>query len=84
MKSSGNENVVNVSPALLAEIREAASEERRTTEELVQEAVERYLKDRRWQRLLTYGEERARSLGLTEADVPRLIEEYRKERRQSQ
>ena len=66
--------------SLLAEVQAAANEEHRTREELLLEAVERYLRDRRWQRLLSYGQERARSLGLTDADVPRLIEEYRQER----
>ena len=66
--------------SLLAEVQAAANEEHRTREELLLEAVERYLRDRRWQRLLFYGQERARSLGLTDADVPRLIEEYRQER----
>jgi len=47
--------------------------------ELLREAVERYLRDRSWQRLLAYGQERARSLGLSDTDVPRLIEEYRQE-----
>ncbi|HEY6253720.1 MAG TPA: ribbon-helix-helix protein, CopG family [Candidatus Angelobacter sp.] len=69
--------------SLLAELQAAADEEQRTSDELVREAVERYLKDRRWQRLLAYGEQQARSLGLTDADVPRLIEEYRQEHRQS-
>jgi hypothetical protein len=49
----------------------------------MREAVELYLKDRRWQRLLAYGEQQARNLGLSETDVPRLIEEYRREHGQS-
>jgi hypothetical protein len=67
---------------LLAQAREAADEEHRTADELVSEAVRRYLKDRQWQRLIAYGHERARQLGLTEKDVPRLIGEYRQEERQ--
>jgi DNA invertase Pin-like site-specific DNA recombinase len=39
-------------------------EERRPAGDLLREAVERYLKNRRWQRLFVYGEERARALGL--------------------
>ena len=76
--------ILQVSSALLAEIHAAAEEEHCSSDELVREAVERYLKDRRWQRLLAYGEQRARSLGLTETDVPRLIEEYRRERHRIQ
>lgn len=66
--------------ALMAEVQAAANEEHRTREDLLLEAVERYLRDRRWHRLLAYGQERARSLGLSETDVPRLIEEYRQQR----
>jgi len=83
MKSSGDNQFVGVPPALFAQIEEAAKAERRTTEELLQEAIERYLKEKRWQHLLAYGEEQARLLGLTDTDVPRLIDEYRKEHRQN-
>jgi metal-responsive CopG/Arc/MetJ family transcriptional regulator len=65
--------------SLLAEIQAAANEEHRSRDEVVREAIERYLRNRRWQRLLAYGEQQARSLGLTDADVPRLIEEHRQE-----
>ena len=83
MKTGDESQSVKMPSSLLAEIQAAADEEHRTRDELVREAVERYLKERRWQRLLAYGEQRARSLGLTDADVPRLIEEYRREHRQS-
>ncbi|MGB7553463.1 MAG: ribbon-helix-helix protein, CopG family [Candidatus Korobacteraceae bacterium] len=65
--------------SLLAEVQAVANEEHRSRDELVREAIVRYLENRRWQRLLAYGEQQARSLGLTDADVPRLIEEYRQE-----
>jgi len=41
------------------------------------EASERYLGSRRWQRIMAYRQECAHEMGLTEADVPRLITEYR-------
>lgn len=69
-------------PSLLAEVQAAADEEHRPSAELVREAIERYLQDRRWQRLVAYGQTRARELGLTEADLPRLIAEARQEHRQ--
>jgi predicted transcriptional regulator len=68
--------------ALMAELQAVADEEQRPAKEIVREALERYLESRRWQRLLLYGEEQARKMGLTESDVPRLIDEYRQERRQ--
>ena len=83
MKPSSDSELVKMPSALLAEIQAIANEEQRTLEELLREAVERYLQDRRWQRLLAYGEQQARALGLTEADVPRLIAEYRQEHQQS-
>ena len=83
MKSSGDNQFVGVPPALFAQIEEAAKAEHRTPEEVLQEAVERYLEDKRWQNLLVYGEQQARLLGLTDTDVPRLIDEYRKEHRQN-
>lgn len=84
MKTGDQSQLVNMPSSLFAEIKAAADEEHRSSDDLVCEAVERYLKERRWQRLLAYGEQQARSPGLTDADVPRLIEEYRRERRQNQ
>jgi predicted transcriptional regulator len=76
------ENLIAIPPALLAEIQQAADEERRPAGEVLREAIERYLENRRWQQLLSYGQQRARELGLTEADIPRLIAESRRERAQ--
>jgi hypothetical protein len=73
-----------VPPGLLAEVQAAAEEEHRAPGELVREAIERYMDDREWKKLLAYGaygRERARTLGLTAADVPRLIAEARQEKR---
>jgi hypothetical protein len=67
---------------LIPEVRATAEEDRRAPDELVGEAVEIYLKNRRWRRLIERGQARARELGLTEADLPRLIAESRQERRQ--
>ena len=49
--------------------------------EVVRDAMERYMEDREWNRLLAYGAERTKALGLTEEDVPRLIAEVRAEKR---
>lgn len=79
MKTTSDTESVKMPSSLLVEVQAAANEEHRSRDEVVREAIERYLRDRRWQRLLAYGEQKARSLGLTDADVPRLIEEYRQE-----
>lgn len=67
---------------LIPEVRATAEEDHRAPNELVGEAVEIYLKNRRWRRLVERGQARARELGLTEADLPRLIAEAWQERRQ--
>jgi hypothetical protein len=67
---------------LIPEVRATAEEDHREPGELVGEALEIYLKNRRWRRLVERGQARARELGLTEADLPRLIAESRQERRQ--
>ena len=81
MKPRAEKNTPAIPPSLLAEIQAAADEEKRTLEELLREAIERYLENRRWQHLVSYSQQRARELGLTEADVPRLIAESRRERK---
>lgn len=78
---SAHNTTLTVAPTLLAQVEAAAHEEHRTPTALVQEAIERYLEDRQWQRLLAFGQAQARAVGLTEADVTRLIAESREEAR---
>lgn len=50
MKNTSHEsNTVQMPPELLAEARQAADEERRATDELVSDAVRRYLRQRKQQ-----------------------------------
>lgn len=49
---------------------------------MLDEAVRKYLDDQKWHSLVARGEQRARDKGLTEEDVPRLIEEVRRENRE--
>jgi predicted transcriptional regulator len=71
------QNNVRLPPELLAKVANAARAENRTPDELLEDAAELYLKNRRWQKLLEFGEQNARDLGLTAEDVPRLIAEAR-------
>lgn len=82
MKPTGENHSFVLPPALLAEVEAAADEEHRPAEDMVREAVTRYMEDREWNKVFTYGESRAKALGLTEKDVPRLIAESRQEKRQ--
>jgi hypothetical protein len=82
MKPTGESNPLAIPPALLAEIQEEADKEQRPASDVLRDAVRRYVREKRWQRTLAYGRERAAALGLTEEDVPRLIAESRQEHRQ--
>ena len=68
-----------LSDAQLAELEKLARGQGRTVNEVVSEAVDRYIKDKQWSTLKQYGRAKSRELGLTEADVPRLIAESRQE-----
>jgi hypothetical protein len=82
--SSESTDTLTLLPALATEVEAAAAEESRPATEILRDAVEHYLRERRWQKLFAYGERRARELGLTEEDVPHLIAEYRWDQRQGQ
>jgi hypothetical protein len=64
---------------LMAEVRKLAQAEERTPDEVVQEAVERYLHSRKLKDIFAYGEERGRRSGIRESDVPSVVEQWRKE-----
>jgi hypothetical protein len=82
MKPTGESNSFVLPPALLAEVEAAADEEHRPALDVLQDAVKRYMREKRWQKIYAYGEARAKELGLTEEDIPRLIAETRNELRQ--
>src|SRR5208337_65862 len=73
------EKNVRLSEGLLAKVANVARAENRTPDELLEDAAELYLKNRRWEKLLEFGENNARNLGLTGEGVPRLIAEARRE-----
>jgi len=80
-KAMGAANNISLPEPLLAEIQIAAQAEHRTVDEVLTDAVKRYVEDRSWTKLLDYGAERAKTLGVKESDVDRLITESRAEQR---
>ena len=66
---------------LLAAVSESARAEGKTTDELIEAATRRYLYQERLDRFVRRNEQRARELGISEGDVPRLIHEHRREQR---
>ncbi len=73
---------VSLTDELYEQASREAQAEGKTADELAQEALTAYLALRRLDRLQEYGQQRADELGLTEADIPRLIAETRRESRQ--
>jgi hypothetical protein len=59
----------------MSAVAEAAQSAGRTPNELIVEATRRYLARQRLDRSVARNEQRARDLGITEADVPRLVKE---------
>jgi len=74
-------NSISLPEDLLAGIKSAAEAEHRSVDDVLADAVQRYLEDRSWTRLLDYGAERAKAVGIEESDIGRLIAESRAERR---
>lgn len=74
-------NNISLPQPLLAEIQSAAEAEHRSVTEVLTDAVKRYVEERSWTKLLDYGAERAKTLGVKESDIDRLIAESRAEQR---
>ena len=76
------QNNIHVPDELLAELQSKAAVEGKSVDELAEVAFRQYLEKDQWQRLVESKRAAARARGLTESDVPRLIDESRRERRQ--
>ena len=58
-----------------------SKKENRTISELVREALRQYERHRWWEETNAYARARAKTRGIREADVDRVIHEYRREKR---
>jgi metal-responsive CopG/Arc/MetJ family transcriptional regulator len=74
---------VTVPDSLLVEIERVAHAENKSADEVVTAAILRYLEERNWQNFVATNERRARSRGISEDDVERLISEVRGENKQN-
>jgi metal-responsive CopG/Arc/MetJ family transcriptional regulator len=70
---------ISLLPELLEEVEKLAKEEKRTRSEFFREAIRRYIEDKKWERIYRYGRLKAQEQGLAEAEVERLVDEYRVE-----
>jgi hypothetical protein len=71
--------IPSLPPQLQAELEKIAAAQERPVAEVLAEAVDRYVKDRQWTSLKTYGRAKAKERGISEADVDGLVAESRKE-----
>lgn len=71
---------LSLPPQLLREAESLAKREGRTKSELLREALRRYIQEQEWRSLQRDGTRRARRLGIREAEVERVVTEYRKSR----
>jgi metal-responsive CopG/Arc/MetJ family transcriptional regulator len=74
-----NSKVVSITlpPNPAAKAEDLAKREKRTMSELMREAFRRYQRQREWDEANAYGRAKAKEKGITEADVVRLIQEFR-------
>ncbi|MDP2046567.1 MAG: ribbon-helix-helix domain-containing protein [Deltaproteobacteria bacterium] len=70
---------ISLLPELLDEAEKLAKAEKRTRSEFFREAIRRYIEEKKWERIYRYGRMKAQEQGLAEADVERLVDEYRAE-----
>ena len=68
---------ISLLPELLEEAEKLAKAEKRTRSEFFREAIRRYIEEKKWERIYRYGRLKAQEQGLAEADVERLVDEYR-------
>jgi fructose-1,6-bisphosphatase/sedoheptulose 1,7-bisphosphatase-like protein len=73
-------NQPQLSDSQLAELEKLARAQGRSVDEVLSEAVDRYIRDKQWEAVKRYGVAKSRERGLTEGDVARLIAESRAER----
>ena len=74
---------ITIPPELLSKAQQAAAREHRSMSELMREALRRYLaSDAQWDATVARARARGAALGIvSEADVERLSDEYRRDRR---
>ena len=72
---------VHISDEMLAELRTKATARGKSVDELTADALRRGLEDQSWQELLAYGRQRGSASGYSEADIPRVVRDWRREQR---
>lgn len=82
MKTSQNISIT-MPQAMIKDAERLAKKEGRTISELFRETLRRYVWEQEWNEINAYGSAKAKAMGITEKDVNRLIQEYRREQRKT-
>ena len=77
-RSSSKTTPTSLPSDLIREADRVARQEGHTKTEILREALRRYVVERRWRGLQSYGAGRARKVGLTAANVERTVQEFRR------
>lgn len=77
--ATGQTENLRLPEGLQTEIEKVARAQERTVNQVLAEAVDRYIREKHWQGLKSYGRRKARERGIKQSDVLRLIAESRRE-----
>ena len=77
----GMERTIRLPDDLLAQIEGSAAQQGQSLDQWLEETLRAQFEDRSWRDLLEYGRTKGRESGYTEADVPNLIKQWRREHR---
>jgi len=80
--ATGQTENLSLPNGLQTEIEKVARAQERTVNEVLAEAVDRYIREKQWQSLKSYGRQKARERGIKEGDMLRLVAESRREHEQ--
>ncbi len=80
--ATGQTGNLSLPDGLQTEIEKVARAQERTVNQVLADAVDRYIREEQWQSLKSYGRQKARERGIKENDVLRLIAESRREHEQ--
>jgi CopG family transcriptional regulator/antitoxin EndoAI len=70
---------LSLPPEIATKVEQLMKEEGRTEDELLREALRRYVEEQEWKKIYRYGETKAKEKGITEDQVEDIVDAYRKE-----
>jgi metal-responsive CopG/Arc/MetJ family transcriptional regulator len=75
------ERTISLPDDLLTQIEGTAAQQGKSFDQVIEESLRAQMEDRSWHDLFEYGRRNGREAGYTEADVPELVKQWRREQR---